>query len=124
MKELEEESRRLKKRCVDARLSADLLTKRTTIQHACRTFGISETCLPASGPSRRRCPRSLAGLVPATQWSLLAAHRSKPAIHPVYLTRHPRRVCAEQERHARGYIVRLTNASQRVQGLRRLQRRR
>ena len=72
MKEREEENRRLKKLYVDAQLSADLLreslakrmvrpaqrralaqhtvqTKRTTIQHACRTYGISETCYRHQG---------------------------------------------------------------------------
>lgn len=72
MKELEEENRRLKKLYVEAQLSADLLreslakkmvrpaqrralaqhavqTNRTTIQHACVTFGISETCYRHQG---------------------------------------------------------------------------
>ena len=71
MKELEEENRRLKTLYVDAQLSADLLreslakmvrppqrralaphavqTKRTTVQHARRTFGISDTCYRHQG---------------------------------------------------------------------------
>ncbi|UHH10128.1 IS3 family transposase [Luteimonas fraxinea] len=67
MKELEDENRRLKKMYADAQLSADLLKEamfkkmvrpsqrremarcavqdeRTSIRHACQTFGVSETC--------------------------------------------------------------------------------
>ena len=59
IKELKDENRRLKRLHVDAQLSADLLREaaRTTIQHACVTFAISETCYRHQGKHSKKNAR-------------------------------------------------------------------